>query len=126
MNKYLIILGIVVVAGVAFVATRPTENERPCQQRPACLDAQPRCLLPEPAEGWCSSSPTPQPTKGAGSCYVGGCSSQLCTDQPDAVSTCEYRAEYACYRNAQCERQANGSCGWTPTSQLTSCLANPN
>lgn len=24
-----------------------------CMKRPACLDAKPRCLLPEPANGWC-------------------------------------------------------------------------
>lgn len=69
------------------------------------------------------SSPTvPTPR---GRCYVGGCSAQLCTDDPDAASTCEYRAEYACYRSARCERQANGTCGWTKTDELAACLANP-
>lgn len=61
----------------------------------------------------------------AGPCYVGGCSSQLCTEDPQAISTCEFRAEYACYRGARCERQASGACGWTPTPELTRCLANP-
>lgn len=56
-------------------------------------------------------------------CYVGGCSGQICSDQPDAVSTCEYRAEYACYKQATCERQSNGQCGWTQTTALASCLA---
>lgn len=58
-----------------------------------------------------------------GKCYVGGCSSQLCTDRPDAVSTCEYREEYACYQTARCERQASGQCGWTPSAELQACLA---
>ena len=26
---------------------------RPCLPRPACLDATPRCMIAEPAEGWC-------------------------------------------------------------------------
>ncbi|HEY4488937.1 MAG TPA: hypothetical protein VJA87_00410 [Candidatus Paceibacterota bacterium] len=60
-----------------------------------------------------------------GQCFVGGCSAQLCTDDPDAVSTCEYRAEYACYKTAKCKRQDNGECGWTETSELRSCLRNP-
>jgi hypothetical protein len=62
-----------------------------------------------------------------GACYVGGCSAQLCSDQPNLASSCEYRAEYACYRNtgAKCERQPSGQCGWTPSLALTSCLANP-
>ena len=58
----------------------------------------------------------------AGACYKGGCSSQLCSDQPDMVSTCEYREEYACYQSAVCERQASGQCGWTETSDLRACL----
>jgi|GEM_PF-1431404 len=61
----------------------------------------------------------------SGQCYVGGCSAQLCTDDPEAVSTCEYRPEYACYKTATCERQDNGQCGWTETSELRSCLRNP-
>ena len=57
-----------------------------------------------------------------GKCYIGGCSSQLCSDTPDMVSTCEWREAYACYQGARCERQATGACGWTPTPQLTACL----
>jgi hypothetical protein len=59
------------------------------------------------------------------SCYVGGCSAELCTDQPDAVSTCIYKPEFECYRDAICARQADQRCGWTPTSELEACLANP-
>lgn len=56
-------------------------------------------------------------------CYIGGCSAQLCTNQPDVVSTCEYTEKYACYKTATCENQPSGECGWTPTPQLTACLA---
>jgi len=62
--------------------------------------------------------PAPQ-----GACYVGGCSSQICSDKPDMASTCEYRESYACYRGASCARQASGECGWTQTPALLSCLA---
>lgn len=58
-------------------------------------------------------------------CFVGGCSGQVCSDQEGVVSTCEWRAEYACYQTATCERQADGECGWTETPELTACLANP-
>lgn len=57
-----------------------------------------------------------------GGCFIGGCSAQICSDQPDAVSTCEYRAEYGCYKTARCERQSNNVCGWTKTPALTQCL----
>ena len=55
-------------------------------------------------------------------CYVGGCSSQICSDQPDMVSDCMYREEYACYKQATCERQSTGQCGWTETPALTACV----
>ena len=58
----------------------------------------------------------------AGACFVGGCSSHICSDQEGIVSTCEWHEEYACYQQATCERQADGECGWTPTAELEACL----
>jgi hypothetical protein len=55
-------------------------------------------------------------------CKKTGCSGQICSDQ-DVVSTCEFREEYSCYKTATCERQANGACGWTNTTELRQCLA---
>jgi hypothetical protein len=55
-------------------------------------------------------------------CYVGGCASQICSDQPGVVSTCEWQDSYACYATATCERQGDGLCGWTETPELTACL----
>ena len=55
-------------------------------------------------------------------CIKTGCSGQICADET-MMSTCEYREEYACYKKASCERQANGNCGFTKTPELTSCLA---
>jgi hypothetical protein len=59
-----------------------------------------------------------------GACFIGGCSSEICSDQEGASSTCELRPEYACYQTATCERQAGGACGWTQTAELDSCLGN--
>jgi hypothetical protein len=59
------------------------------------------------------------------SCYVGGCSGQICSDREGVISTCEWREEYACYRTATCEAQADGNCGWTQTAELQACLGNP-
>ncbi len=61
--------------------------------------------------------------KTPGECFIGGCSSHICSDTKDAVSTCEFREEYACYKTAACERQRDGACGWTLSAALTSCLA---
>jgi hypothetical protein len=54
-------------------------------------------------------------------CRPTGCSGQVCSDR-DVITTCEWREEYACYRNATCERQPSGACGWTPTPELEACL----
>jgi hypothetical protein len=54
-------------------------------------------------------------------CMKTGCSGQVCSDQ-EMITTCEFKAEYECYRKAACERQANGDCGFTPTPELTACL----
>jgi hypothetical protein len=56
-------------------------------------------------------------------CHVGGCSSQVCSEWQDVVTTCEWRDEYACYRGGRCEPQGDGRCGWTPTPELLACLA---
>ncbi len=61
-------------------------------------------------------------------CAVAGCSGQLCVSAGEAegiITTCEFKAEYACYREASCEPQADGKCGWTQTAELKRCLANP-
>jgi hypothetical protein len=57
-----------------------------------------------------------------GGCFIGGCSSQICSDVSDVVSTCEYRTDYVCYQSGRCERQAGGECGWTQTPELLQCL----
>jgi len=61
---------------------------------------------------------TPPPTA---ECVVTGCSSHICAPEPTA-STCEWRDEYACYRDAACEAQRDGSCGWTRTDELAECI----
>jgi hypothetical protein len=54
-------------------------------------------------------------------CFKTGCSGQVCADE-EVVTTCEYRAEYECYKKAKCERQRNGECGFTETPELQRCL----
>jgi eight-cysteine-cluster-containing protein len=68
--------------------------------------------------------PTATDTSSAAGCVVGGCSGEVCSDASDgpAMSNCIYRAEFACYKSAQCERQVDGTCGWTQTSELSQCL----
>jgi membrane-bound inhibitor of C-type lysozyme len=65
-----------------------------------------------------------EPPQASNSCYVGGCSGHICSDDPDVVSTCEWHESYACYDTATCERQVSGECGWTETAELTQCLQN--
>lgn len=61
-----------------------------------------------------------------GGCERTGCSGTLCAEEgAGMITTCEFKPEYACYADAACERQPDGTCGWTQTATLTACLANP-
>lgn len=74
---------------------------------------------PVSSESAATNTPPTEPS----ACYVGGCSGQVCSRTPDVVTTCEWRDEYACYRDATCARGPNGQCGWVPTDRLQRCLA---
>ena len=89
----------------------------------------PNCEIKCPGDVVTAPPVEPKPITGSG-CVVGGCSGQLCSESSGEnggglVSTCEWREEYGCYRNARCEKQQNGQCGWTQTTTLLSCLKNP-
>lgn len=118
---------------------RPTASPDPfeCVPRPTCLDNPLPCRIAEPQAGWCprpsgvpsptpppTSRPTPSPTTHP-ECVRAGCSGQLCVSvlSREIVTTCEFRAEYACYQAADCTVQADGTCGFTPTDALRQCLA---
>ncbi|MFO0744160.1 MAG: DUF6748 domain-containing protein [Myxococcota bacterium] len=70
---------------------------------------------------------TPGECKSDAACKIAGCSGELClpADSEQGISMCMWRDEYACYQQlGVCETQGDGSCGWTATDELTSCLAN--
>jgi len=56
-------------------------------------------------------------------CQVGGCSGQICHEEGEPVfTTCQWHPSYACLREATCERQDDGGCGWTQTDASQACL----
>lgn len=59
----------------------------------------------------------------AASCQRGGCSGQVCSNAPGAISTCEYRPEYMCYGGTNCEAQGDGYCAWTQSPAFLQCIA---
>jgi eight-cysteine-cluster-containing protein len=70
--------------------------------------------------------PTPKQPTIKNDCVVAGCSGTICTDEePELMTTCEWKPEYACYQSATCEKQSDGQCGWTETPELNRCLAIP-
>jgi len=56
-------------------------------------------------------------------CYRGGCSDELCTDTSGMVSSCIWKPIYACDEAATCERQTDGSCGFTQDDAFNACVA---
>ncbi len=67
------------------------------------------------------------PNSSSLTCIRGGCSGQLCVAQvplqEQLATTCEMKPEYACYQKATCEIQPDGTCGFTQTEELRTCLA---
>lgn len=64
-----------------------------------------------------------------GSCVRAGCSGELCVDsfveeERGINTTCVFKDEYACLQQAICERQVDGTCGWTQTEESQQCLTN--
>jgi len=58
-------------------------------------------------------------------CMIAGCSRQLCIEEKDAgniFTSCEFLPEYACYKNAECERSEDDKCGWRQTEELKRCI----
>ncbi len=92
----------------------------PCiQGMPACERDEPKCCAPgETCPDALPACPRPDP---APPCQRTGCSGQICANEP-VPTTCEFRPEYACYADAACEAQDDGSCGWTETEELRRCL----
>ncbi len=76
----------------------------------------------------CCTSTASEPPRVAGAspaatggCRATGCSGQVCADA-DVMTTCEWKPEYACYREAVCARGADGACGWVQDAALRACL----
>ncbi len=57
----------------------------------------------------------------AAACRRTGCSGEVCSGE-DVVTPCEWKPEYACYRQATCARGADGACGWILDDALRACL----
>jgi hypothetical protein len=64
---------------------------------------------------------------GGDDCVTAGCSGTICGDPEevsDILTSCEYRSEYACYKqHGICERDANDQCGWRDSQALKDCIA---
>lgn len=56
-------------------------------------------------------------------CYRGGCSGELCSDTSGMLSSCIWKPIYACDEAATCERQTDGSCGFTQDDAFNACVA---
>ncbi len=95
-----------------------------------CATPDGRTFLDDAQPVQSAPSATGTPYIESSGCVASGCSGQLCISTLDAangggVSTCEFRPEFACYKKAKCEPQANGKCGWTDSATLKQCLSHP-
>jgi len=125
MKRYIIaiILLILIVASLSYIY-QSNYNVNPNFTRP--IETSPTKPIDSPETPTYPVDDNPKPIGGdnkpKSACYIGGCSGEICSDQEGVVSTCIYRAEYACYKTATCERQSSGQCGWTETPEFKMCL----
>jgi hypothetical protein len=63
------------------------------------------------------------PVVAPNACFRGGCSGEVCSDRDGVISACIFKPEFACYAKATCERQPQGTCGFTPSPELSACLS---
>jgi hypothetical protein len=120
-----VLLLIIVVGGYALIRS----GEEYTLEVPSSTSTSPSSIISTSTLPIATSSPTlpkPNPEPVLGKCFVGGCSGQVCSDEPGAVSTCEYKPEYLCYKQAVCERQPSGHCGWTETAAFNTCIQSPH
>jgi eight-cysteine-cluster-containing protein len=54
-------------------------------------------------------------------CFVGGCSSEICSTDPNAVSACIFKPEFECYRLTTCGCVEN-RCQWEQTPEFDTCF----
>ncbi len=55
-------------------------------------------------------------------CYIGGCSGELCTNNPEAMSTCEWLPGMECLKeDMSCELVEN-ECTWVLSGKAVSCF----
>lgn len=58
-------------------------------------------------------------------CITGGCSGTICQSKSEEpmMSTCEYKPEYACYKQINCGC-IGGKCKWDETEEFKECVGN--
>lgn len=120
---FILLVAFVVVITLALQITANESGEVPYQDNFAVSDESADTVVKtEESELAPPEEKIENVTVGDG-CYVAGCSNQVCTDDLNLTTTCEWHETYACYNNATCERQPDGECGWTRTEEIMACLS---
>lgn len=65
--------------------------------------------------------PLPKEQREKDGCVISGCSSQLCGEE-SMMSDCMFEPKYMCFGKAMCEKQDDGTCGWTITDEIGECV----
>ncbi len=55
-------------------------------------------------------------------CFIGGCSRELCTDDPEAISTCEFLPGMECLTEEMSCRLVAGECRWVLSEEAANCF----
>ncbi len=124
-KKYLIFVAVAVLigAGVLMIQQKPSKLVNEISNFEECVRAGYPVGESHPRQCWTPDGGHFVEKVYSGECIITGCSSHICSDQ-EVITDCLFRAEYACYQAARCERQSDNRCGWTMTEELIACLTN--
>src|SRR4051794_27799403 len=108
----IIVLSLVIIGGLSLL---PAKTVAPSTSSLYPSSSPNTTSLSSPAgSSVLQATPTATTTTSLNSpgCKRSGCSGEVCTEDSSEgiVSNCVFKAEYACYTKAKCEKQTNGKC----------------
>lgn len=75
--------------------------------------------IPETEEEPATDRPEEEPVK---ECFIAGCSGELCTDDPEAVTTCELLPGMECLAEEMSCQLVEGECSWVLSRKAAECF----
>ena len=137
LNKGQSLIGIVIVfvvvglliGGLSFYFSKRTGGNSELPEAPEIEAPEPEVpeteISPEietPEDGEEPANNDQPEEEPAEECFIGGCSGELCTDNPEVISTCELLPGMECFGEEMNCQLVEGECSWVLSQEAARCL----